>query len=295
MTVTQNIEPGLDVIFPPSNLESDEPPLESSLHLQQMLLLIQCLNWWWRDINKINNYFVAGNMTIYYSPRQIKTKDFRGPDFFLVLDTENRERNSWVVWEEGGKYPNLIIELLSPSTASTDKGLKKQIYQDIFRTPEYFWFNPQSLEFAGFILFGGTYQPIEPNPQGLLWSQQLNLYLGVHDGKLRYFMPEGQLMLTPEEYGVQQTQLAEQASQLAEQQTQRAEQASQRAEQASQLAEQQTQLAEQQTQLAEQQTQLAEQKTQLAEQKTQLAEQQTQRAERLAAKLRELNIDPDIL
>ena len=274
MTVTQNIEPGLDVIFPPSNLESDEPPLESSLHLQQMLLLIQCLNWWWRDINKINDYFVAGNMTVYYSPRQIKIKDFRGPDFFLVLDTENRERNSWVVWEEGGKYPNLIIELLSPSTASTDKGLKKQIYQDIFRTPEYFWFNPQNLEFAGFILFGGTYQPIKPNPQGLLWSQQLNLYLGVHDGKLRYFMPEGQLMLTPEEYGIQQTQLTEEANQRAEQQAKLTEEANQRAEQQSQRAEQQAKLVEQQAKFAE---------------------EVTQRAERLAAKLRELNIDPDIL
>ena len=295
MTVTQNIEPGLDVIFPPSNLESDEPPLESSLHLQQMLLLIQCLNWWWRDINKINDYFVAGNMTIYYSPRQIKTKDFRGPDFFLVLDTEDRDRNNWVIWEEGGKYPNLIIELLSPSTASTDKGLKKQIYQDIFRTPEYFWFNPQNLEFAGFILFGGTYQPIEPNPQGLLWSQQLNLYLGVHDGKLRYFMPEGQLMLTPEEYGIQQTQLAEEANQRAKQQFQLTEEANQRAEQQAQFAEEANQRAEQQSQRAEQQAQLAEQQAQLVEQQAKFAEEVTQRAERLAAKLRELNIDPDIL
>jgi len=185
--------------------------------------------------------------------------------------------------------------LLSPSTASTDKGLKKQIYQDIFRTPEYFWFNPQNLEFAGFILFGGTYQPIEPNPQGLLWSQQLNLYLGVHDGKLRYFLPEGQLMLTPEEYGVQATQRAEQQAQLTEEATKLAEQQAQLAEQQAQRAEQQTQLAEQQTQLAEQQAQRAEQQTQIAEQQTQRAEQQTQRAERLAAKLRELNIDPDIL
>jgi Uma2 family endonuclease len=295
MTVTQNIEPGLDVIFPPSNLESDEPPLESSLHLQQMLLLIQCLNWWWRDINKINNYFVAGNMTVYYSPRQIKTKDFRGPDFFLVLDTEDRDRNNWVIWEEGGKYPNLIIELLSPSTASTDKGLKKQIYQDIFRTPEYFWFNPQNLEFAGFILFGGTYQPIEPNPQGLLWSQQLNLYLGVHDGKLRYFMPEGQLMLTPEEYGIQQTQLAEQQAQLTEEANQRAEQQAQLTEEANQRAEQQAQLTEEANQRAEEQLQRAEQQAQLVEQQAKFAEEANQRAERLAAKLRELNIDPDIL
>lgn len=216
MTVTQDIQPSLDVILPPGNIESDEPPLESSLHLQQLLLLIKCLDWWWRDVIKYNEYFAAGNMSIYYSPEQIKTKDFRGPDFFLVLDTANRDRNSWVIWEEGGKYPNLIIELLSPSTAANDRSLKKQIYQDIFRTPEYFWFDPKSLEFAGFILIGGRYQPIEPNSQGLFWSQQLDLYLGIHEGKLRYFLPEGELMLTPEEYGLQEKQRAEQEKQRAD-------------------------------------------------------------------------------
>jgi Uma2 family endonuclease len=232
MTVTQDTAPDLDVLFPIVNIESDEPPLESSLHLEQMLLLIKCLNWWWQDLIKFNNYFIAGNMSIYYSPQQIKTKDFRGPDFFLVLDKENKPRDSWVVWQEGGKYPNLIIELLSPSTATTDRTIKKQIYQDIFRTPEYFWFDPKTSEFAGFILLGGTYQPIEPNPQGLLWSQQLDLYLGVHEGKLRYFTAECQLIMTPEEYGIQAKEDAK---------------------------------------------------------------QEKQRAERLAAKLRELNIDPDSL
>jgi Uma2 family endonuclease len=103
MTTAQDIQPPL--------IESDEPELESSLHLQQLLLLIKCLDWWWRDINKINNYFAAGNMSIYYNPQQIKTKDFRGPDFFVVLDTEPRDRGSWVIWQEGGKYPNFIIAL----------------------------------------------------------------------------------------------------------------------------------------------------------------------------------------
>ncbi len=62
-----------------------------------------------------------------------------------------------------GKYPNVIVEILSDSTAKTDKELKKQIYQDTFRTPNYFWFDPKTLEFAGFILLGGSYQPIEPS------------------------------------------------------------------------------------------------------------------------------------
>ncbi|MBW4561491.1 MAG: Uma2 family endonuclease [Mojavia pulchra JT2-VF2] len=213
MSVAKDFEPPEDIIFPQGDLYSDEPPLETYLHLQQMLLLLKCLEWWWPDHN---NFFAAGNLTIYYSQRQRKSEEFRGPDFFVILDTERRPRDSWVVWEEDGKYPNLIIELLSKSTVATDKGLKKQLYQDIFRTPEYFWFDPKNLEFAGFILVGGTYQPIEPNFQGLLWSQQLSLYLGVHENQLRYFTAEGQLIPTPEEVAAKQTQHAEQEKQKAE-------------------------------------------------------------------------------
>ena len=185
-----------DVIFPPGDLYSDEPPLETELHLRQIILLLGCLEWLWRDRN---DFYVAGNLTIYYSPHQRKSEDFRGPDFFVVLGTERKTRKSWVVWQENGKYPNLIIEILSPKTADTDKGLKKQIYQDTFRTPDYFWFDPDTLEFAGFHLVDGKYQPLELNPQGHLWSQQLGLYLGIDQNQLRFFTSEGQLVPTPEE------------------------------------------------------------------------------------------------
>ncbi|MBE9076800.1 Uma2 family endonuclease [Romeria aff. gracilis LEGE 07310] len=184
------------IVFPLGDLYSDEPPLESSLHLRQIMLLLTCLDWLWKDRT---DYFSAGNLTIYYSPHQRKSEDFRGPDFFCVLDAEKRPRKSWVVWEEGGKYPNIIIELLSDSTAKTDRGLKKQIYQDIFRTPDYFWFDPDSLEFKGFHLLDGTYHELQPNQQGHLWSQQLGLYLGVYEQALRYFTAEGELIPTPEE------------------------------------------------------------------------------------------------
>ena len=92
-----------DVIFPKIDLYSDEPPLETYLHLQQMMLLIKCLDWLWRDRQ---DFFAAGNLTIYYSPHQKKSEKFRGPDFFVVLETERKTRKSWVVWEEDGKYPN---------------------------------------------------------------------------------------------------------------------------------------------------------------------------------------------
>ena len=184
-----------DIVIPPSDLLSDEPPLETDLHLRQMLLLIQCLEWLWKDRQ---DFYCAGNLTIYYSPRQRKSEQFRGPDFFVVLGTERKSRKSWVVWEEEGKYPNVIVEILSPKTAATDRGLKKQIYQDIFRTPDYFWFDPVSLEFKGFQLVGGQYQELQPNPQGWLWSQQLGLFWGIYERQLRFFTPNDELVETPE-------------------------------------------------------------------------------------------------
>jgi Uma2 family endonuclease len=191
---TKDISP--DVIFPPSDLYSDEPPVETELHLEQIMLLIKCLKWLWKDRN---DFYAAGNLTIYYSPHQRKNENLRGPDFFVVLGTERKTRKSWVVWEEDGRYPNVIIEILSPSTANSDRVTKKELYQNTFRTPDYFWFDPYTLEFTGFHLVDNKYQPLESNEKGYLWSEQLGLYLGVHEGLLRYFTPEGELVPTPEE------------------------------------------------------------------------------------------------
>jgi Uma2 family endonuclease len=192
-----SIQPDI-ILCPPGNLYSDEPQLESSLHLQQLLLLLKCLDWHWQDRN---DYFAAGNLTVFYSPNQSKSQDFRGPDLFVVLGTEKRPRKSWTIWEENGQYPHIIIELLSDSTAKTDRGFKKTLYENVFRTPDYFWFdpNPTSLEFQGFHLMDGSYQALVPNEVGHLWSQQLGLFLGIHDQQLRFFMPDGTLVSTPEE------------------------------------------------------------------------------------------------
>ncbi|MDJ0544586.1 MAG: Uma2 family endonuclease [Microcystis sp. M53601_WE4] len=193
-----------EVKFPPRDIWSEEPPLESYAHLQQILILLQSLEWLWQDRN---DYFAAANLSIYYSPNQKKSEYFRGPDFFVVLGTERRlERKSWVVWGEGGKYPDVIVEILSPSTAKIDRGEKKQIYQDIFRTPDYFWFDPETLELQGFRLMEGQYQAIEPTDRGWLWSDLLGLFLGIYQQQLRYFNREGELIPTPAEVAKQERQ-----------------------------------------------------------------------------------------
>ncbi|MEB3293943.1 MAG: Uma2 family endonuclease [Synechococcales bacterium] len=189
-------EPDRPTCPPPTELDSNEPPLESDLHRQTIDLLIRLLQYWWRDRN---DFYISGNLTVYYSASQTKKRDFRGPDIFIVLDVEKRDRRSWTLWEEGGKYPNVVIELLSSSTAKVDRTTKKTLYQNVWRLPEYFWFDPYSLEFMGFRLNEGQYQEILPNEQGRLRSAELDLELGIHENKLRWFTADGTLIPLPEE------------------------------------------------------------------------------------------------
>lgn len=250
-------------------LLSDEPEMESSQHYQQLALLVDCLEWHWR---RRDDFFIGANLSVYYDHQQLRNRAFRGPDFFLVRGVSREPRNSWVVWEEGGRYPDLIIELLSTSTARVDRTDKKRLYQDVFRTPEYFWYSPITGEFKGFRLMEGVYKGIAADPQGRRWSKVLGLALGVMDGKLRYFDRDGRLLPSSAEAAELERMQADQARQQADQARQQAEQARQQAEQAHERAEQERHRAEQ---------------------AHRLAEQERHRAEALARRLRELGVDPD--
>ncbi len=231
-----------------TKLLSDEPEMESSLHYMQLLLLVTCLEWAWQERN---DFFVGANLTIYFSRQQLKNHDFRGPDLFLVKNTTRAPRNSWVVWEEDGRYPDLIIELLSDSTANVDRTLKRDLYAERFHTPEYFYFSPETLEFAGFRLDTNRYKPIKPNPQGWMWSEVLGSFLGIYNRQLRYFSLEGVLLPTLQEVAQSEMHKAEQERMKAEQERMKAEQEHMKAEQERVKAEQERVKAEQQLNRAE--------------------------------------------
>lgn len=212
-----------DADLPPGGPLSDEPPMETDRHLVQLRLLLECAEWGLRDRPDI---YITGNMTIFFNPEQLKRQDFRGPDFFVVVGTDRRPRNSWVVWEEGGRFPDVIIELLSKKTRDNDLGLKKQIYQDVFRTPEYYAFDPEKAELFAFALVDGYYEPRSPDARGLLWSDGLGHFLGVRGGQLRLFAREGEAVPT----GVERGLMAEAAQQRAEQEARRADDEARRAD-----------------------------------------------------------------
>ena len=230
MAETKPFQAGLTgVRWPPG--EDDLPcddgmPMETERHVLQMLLLTESLRLFWADRQDV---YVGGNMFLYYSLEQVRNQDFIGPDVFAVVGVRKRERKSWVAWEEG-KAPDVVIELLSESTATYDKTEKKQLYQDRVRVPEYFWFDPFSDEWAGFRLRGGQYEPIAPDIQDRLVSEQLGLalvreegtYQGVSVRWLRWTTLDGTVLPTSEEKAAQERQRAEEERQRAEEQQQRA-------------------------------------------------------------------------
>jgi Uma2 family endonuclease len=212
---------------------SDGEPLESEWHSIQFPFLRELIRQAMAEQGR-SDFYAGGDMFVYYSLQQAEDvakgkKYFRGPDVFWVDGADpRRHRKGWVAWEEGGRLPDVIVELLSPSTAEIDRTVKKDLYARVFRTAEYFLYEPETRKLEGFALAGLAYRPMVPEKRGWFWSEQLGVYLGLWHGVVagreadwvRLFHRDGSLVPTE----------AEAAEQRAAAERQRAEAERQRAE-----------------------------------------------------------------
>jgi Uma2 family endonuclease len=182
----------------------DNVPMETEPHRLQMELLIDTLRPW---LASHGGGYVSGNMFVYFSPAHSCDEDVLGPDVFVVLGVPDYERKKWVVWEEG-QGPDVVIELLSHSTAKHDQDQKKQIYQDRLKVAEYFWFDPWNTDdWAGFERINGRYRKMATKANTRLLSKKLGLMLvrwqGVYKRRprtwLRWATLDGKLLPTAEE------------------------------------------------------------------------------------------------
>jgi multidrug resistance efflux pump len=162
---------------------------------------------------------------------------------------------------------------------------------------------------VGWRLTDSEYKTIPVSENGWYWSQELGLYLGVWEDRLRYFTVEGRLVPTPEEANLEEIRKAEIERQKAETERQKAESERQKAEIEHQKAEIERQKAEIEYKRAESERQKAEIEYKRAESERQKAEIEYKRAESecqraddaenkaaiLEQKLRELGIEPDSL
>jgi len=160
----------------------DGEPMETQRHKVQASILADTLDDAWAHRRDV---YIGANMAVYFSETQALKNDFRAPDVFVVLDTERRERKRWVVWEEDGRTPDVVIELTSESTEDVDRGLKKTVYARMLHVPIYVIYDPFSARLDVYRLSGTQYEPIAPDAQGRVFCEPLRLYLGIVPGTYR--------------------------------------------------------------------------------------------------------------
>lgn len=202
VTTTELVE----VPIPPKDLPYDNGEnMDSPWHRANIELLIDSVETRWRGRK---DFYTGGNMFVHFDEQKARKREFRGPDFFVALDCDHdKPRLTWTVWEEGGNYPDLILEFLSQSTAKEDLTTKKKVYERQFRLPEYYCYDPEQQRLQGWRYRDGRFVEIQPGVDGRIWSDVLTAFIGIWRGVyqgheavwLRLFDKDGKLIPTGEE------------------------------------------------------------------------------------------------
>ena len=78
------------------------------------------------------------------------------------------------------------------------------LYECVFRTHEYYLYDPFSQEFLGYHLHGTRYQEMQQDAEQQIYFVVTGLYVGVREGWLRWLTTDGVVVPTPREWAEQE-------------------------------------------------------------------------------------------
>jgi Uma2 family endonuclease len=208
--------------------------------------------------------FVAGDLLWY--PVEGNNTIRQAPDIMVALGRPKGDRGSYQQWREDGIAPQVVFEILSPGNRMGAMNRKLRFYEQ-YGVNEYYIYDPDRVDFTGWVRNGDRLESISQGEgditeQPIDWISPL---LGVRfqlesSEELKIYRPDGQPFLSFIDLDLRR-----------------------------QDAEQRADTAQQRADTAQQRADTAEQRADTAEQRADAIQQQ---AEKLAAKLRELGIDP---
>ncbi len=233
--------------------DSDETPVDNELQNLVPNLLDMSLALLWQGRS---DWFFGVDMGIYADTEP----PYRAiiPDGFLSLDVQRLKRPggrlSYVLWEEDGIMPILVLEVVSQTyRGEYDSKLEEYrklevLYYVVYDSDGY---RPKRDRLEVYKLIEGEYvrQP-EQEPGGPVWLAEIGLGLGRAEGEFRgwqrewlyWFTESGERYPSPEEYQRYRADIEEERAnaeaQRANAEAQRANAEAQRAEQAERQMEQ---------------------------------------------------------
>ncbi len=147
------------------------------------------------------NVYVSGNNFVFWEEGHPKSRV--SPDAYVVFGAEDRLRDSYMAWKEGGALPSVVVEVTSRHTQREDVQTKLPLYEQTLQTPEYFLFDPTGdylkPRLQGYRLQDGQYVRLELTNHRLQ-SEQLGLDLVQVGETLRLYDPQTrQFLPTPQE------------------------------------------------------------------------------------------------
>jgi Uma2 family endonuclease len=204
------------------------------------------------------NVFVAGDLLWY--PVEGSNTIRSAPDAMVVFGRPKGDRGSYQQWREDNIPPQVVFEILSPGNRMGEMDKKLKFYER-YGVSEYYIYDPDKIDLAGWLRQDRLLDPID-EIQG--WtSPQLGIKFELEPETLIIYRPDGERFL---EFGELDARR--------------------------QAAEQRAERAELETTVARQDAEIARQEVEIARQEAEIARQS---AAKLAAKLQELGIDPNLI
>jgi Uma2 family endonuclease len=231
---------------------------------------------------------VAADNFIY--PVQGQNHIVQAPDVYVALGRPTEPpRRSYRVWEEGGVFPQVIFEVLSPSNTPGEMQRKRTFYET-YGALEYYELDPETRTVLAMVREGDHWVEV-PEIEGFI-SPLLGIQFVWNElGELSVVSSDGEVFQT---YPELHAELEETMGQLDDAQ-QRLQQAESKIRAESTARRREELRAEREAERAEREAERAEREAERAAAALAQVEAQRSAKEKLAAKLRELGLDPDTI
>jgi len=147
------------------------------------------------------NVFVAGDLLWY--PVEGRPDIRCAPDVLVVFGRPQKDRGSYMQWQEDDIAPHVVFEILSPGNSFAEMKRKFKFYEQ-YGVAEYYLYDPDSGELEGWQRAGDALTRIE-TMRGWI-SPRLKIRFELLDNELHIYHPNGEPFVTYEELAAQRAE-----------------------------------------------------------------------------------------